>query len=81
MGTGASRTAASTGEINRRVHGPRAEGEIRMIITPDEMCKYIIKLLHESVADLPEDRREDAMEKILNAFSGYMFQGPKEKPE
>jgi len=52
-----------------------------MIITPDEMCKYMINLLHECVADLPEERREDAMEKILNAFSGYMFQGPKDKSE
>jgi len=52
-----------------------------MIITPDQMYKYMINLLHESVADLPEDRREEAMEKILNALSGQMFQGPMEKSE
>lgn len=52
-----------------------------MIITPDQMAKKMIKLLHECVEDLPEERREDAMEKILNAFGGYMFQGPMEKPE
>jgi hypothetical protein len=52
-----------------------------MIITPDQMAKYMINLLHECVEDLPEERREDAMEKILNALSGYMFQGPKEKSE
>jgi len=51
------------------------------LITPDEMYKYMINLLHKSVADLPEDRREDAMEKILNALGGQMFQGPAEKSE
>jgi len=50
-------------------------------ITPDQVAKYMIKLLHECVEDLPEDRREEAMEKILNAFGGYMFQGPAEKSE
>ena len=52
-----------------------------MILTPDQACKSILEMLNRWADTVPEERRDAVMEKMLNALSGRMFQGPKEKPE
>ena len=48
-----------------------------MILTRDEMCKDMLRMLWEAVDEVatPETRDEVARQ-ILEAFSGYMFKGP-----
>ena len=58
-----------------------SEGATRMILTPEQACKEILEMLHKSVENIPEERRDEVLEKVVNAFSGQMFQGPAEKPE
>ena len=58
-----------------------SDGRDCMIITPEQACKSILEMLHKSVENIPEERRDAVLEKVLNAFSGQMFQGPAEKPE
>ena len=53
------------------------ESEGEMIITPQQMVKEILKCLEESVADLPEDKREEVKAVILNNWSTQMFYGKK----
>jgi hypothetical protein len=43
------------------------------------MIQSVLEALNESVKDIPEDRREEAKAKILDAFSASMFKGPVEK--
>jgi hypothetical protein len=50
-----------------------------MIITPQQMCADILKILEDVTKDIPADRRGEAQANILNAFGGMMFQGPKDK--
>lgn len=56
-----------------------------MILTSDQACKSILEMMNKWADTVPEERRDEAMEKILNALSGQMFQGPvhetEEKPE
>jgi DNA-directed RNA polymerase specialized sigma24 family protein len=47
------------------------------IITPQQMAKEILKCLEDSVADLPEDEREEVKAVILNGWSNQMFYGKK----
>ena len=48
-----------------------------MIITPQQMVKEILKCLEDSVANLPEDKREEVKAVILNNWSTKMFYGKK----
>ena len=48
-----------------------------MIITPQQMVKDVLKCLEDSVADLPEDKREEVKAIILNNWSTQMFYGKK----
>jgi hypothetical protein len=48
-----------------------------MIITPQQMAKEILKCLADSVANLPEDKREEVKAVILNSWSNQMFYGKK----
>jgi hypothetical protein len=52
-----------------------------MALTKDEMIKDIFKMLEDSVAKhVPEEKREAAKVRILNAWSGQMFNmGMREK--
>jgi len=51
------------------------------IITPQQMVEYMVEVLNNAVKDYPEEEREAAKIKILDAFSASMFNGPKEKNE
>jgi len=42
-------------------------------ITPKQMVEFIMKTLDESVEEFPEDEREEAKAKILEAWGGSMF--------
>ena len=42
-------------------------------ITPKQMVDFIMKTLDESVEEFPEDEREEAKAKILEAWGGSMF--------
>ena len=42
-------------------------------ITPKQMVDFILKTLDESVEEFPEDEREEAKAKILEAWGGSMF--------
>ena len=60
------------------------QGNIRksggeMIITPQQMVKEVLKCLEDSVADLPEDKREEVKAVILNSWSNQMFYGKRKK--
>jgi len=46
-----------------------------MIIPAKEVANEFMKCLEESVADFPEEEREEAKCRILNAFSSQMFYG------
>ena len=46
-----------------------------MIIPAKEVANEFMKCLEESVADFPEEEREEAKYRILNAFSAQMFYG------
>ena len=48
-----------------------------MIITPQQMVKDVLKCLEESVANLPEEKREEVKTVILNNWSTKMFYGKK----
>ena len=48
-----------------------------MIITPQQMVKEILKCLEDSVANLPEEKREEVKATILNNWSNQMFYGKK----
>jgi hypothetical protein len=50
-----------------------------MIITPQQMAKEVLKCLEDSVADLPEDKREEVKVVILNNWSNQMFYGKVDK--
>ena len=52
-----------------------------MALTRDEMIKDIFKMLEDAVAkEFPEEEREEAKARILNAWSGQMFNmGMREK--
>jgi hypothetical protein len=52
-----------------------------MILTRDEMAKAVLKALEDTVAkNYPEEEREEAKARILNAWSGQMFNmGMREK--
>jgi hypothetical protein len=51
-----------------------------MILTIDQMTKAVLKALEDSVAkEFPEDEREEAKARILNAWSGQMFNMPMRK--
>ena len=45
------------------------------IIPAKEVANEIMKCLEESVADFPEEEREEAKCRILNSFSEQMFCG------
>jgi hypothetical protein len=56
------------------------QGNIResrgeMIITPQQMVKEVLKCLEDSVANLPEEEREEVKAVILNSWSKQMFYG------
>jgi hypothetical protein len=42
-------------------------------ITPKQMVDFILQTLDESVEEFPEDEREEAKAKILEAWGGSMF--------
>lgn len=42
-------------------------------ITPKQMVDFILQTLEESVEEFPEDEREEAKAKILDAWGGSMF--------
>jgi hypothetical protein len=47
-----------------------------MILTPEQMCESIMKILEDVVADIyPPEEREEAKARILDAWSAEMFQG------
>lgn len=46
-----------------------------MIITPQQMVKDVLKCLEDSVADLPEDKREGVKAAILNIWYKKIFYG------
>ena len=50
-----------------------------MIITPQQMVKEVLKCLEESVADLPEEEREEVKAVILNSWSKQMFYGKRKR--
>jgi hypothetical protein len=50
-----------------------------MIITRQQMVKDVLKCLEDSVADLPENKREEVKAVILNNWSTQMFYGKREK--
>lgn len=52
-----------------------------MILTRDEMVKSVLELLHKSVENIPEERRNEVLGKVIDLFSQGMFQGPLEKEE
>ena len=50
-----------------------------MALTKEEMIKDVFKMLEDAVAkEFPEEEREEAKVRILNAWSGQMF-GMREK--
>jgi len=49
------------------------------IITAKEVANGIMKCLEESVADFPEQEKEEAKCRILNAFSAQMFCGKEQE--
>lgn len=48
-----------------------------MIITRQQMVKDVLKCLEDSVANLPENKREKVKAVILNNWSNQMFYGKK----
>ena len=56
-----------------------------MILTPDQACKSILEMMNRWADTVPEERRDEVLEKMFNALSERMFQGPvgktEEKPE
>jgi hypothetical protein len=56
----------------------RESGE-EMIITPQQMVKEVLKCLEDSVADLPEDKREGVKAVILNIWHEKIFYGKMDK--
>ena len=51
-----------------------------MALTKDEMAKAVLKALDDAVAkEFPEEEREEAKVRILNAWSGQMFDMPMRK--
>ena len=44
-----------------------------MILTRQQMVDSVLKALEDSVLHYPEDEREEAKSKLLNAWSGQMF--------
>ena len=48
-----------------------------MIITPQQMVKDVLKCLEDSVANLPENKREEVKVVILNNWFTQMFYGKK----
>jgi hypothetical protein len=51
-----------------------------MILTLDQMTKFVLKTLEEVVTEhYPEEEREAAAAMLLNNLSRSMFQGPEEK--
>jgi len=50
------------------------------IITPKEFANGVMEILEEVVAEYyPEEEREEAKCRLLNAFSGQMFYGSVKK--
>ena len=49
-----------------------------MIIKPEKMINDVLKCLENSLADLPEDKRETVKIAIFNAWSNQMFNGKKD---
>ena len=48
-----------------------------MILTRDEMCKDMLRMLWEAVdAHSTLETRDEVAGKVLEAFGGYMFRGP-----
>ena len=45
------------------------------LILAKDVAKEFMKCLDESVADFPEEEKEEVKRKILNAFSEQMFYG------
>jgi hypothetical protein len=43
------------------------------LLTPDQMVKAMLEALENSVADLPENTRDEAKANILNAWGAAMF--------
>lgn len=52
-----------------------------MILTKDQMTQAVLKALDDAVAkEFSEDKREEAKARLLNAWSGQMFNmGMREK--
>jgi hypothetical protein len=52
-----------------------------MLLTKDQMIEAVLKALDDAVAkEFPEDQREEAKARLLNAWSGQMFtMGMKDK--
>jgi hypothetical protein len=46
-----------------------------MLIPAKEVANEFMKCLEESVADFPEEEKEEAKRRILNALSAQMFYG------
>jgi hypothetical protein len=44
-----------------------------MALTKDEMTKAVLKALEDSVQHIPEEKREEVKTRLLNAWSGQMF--------
>lgn len=45
------------------------------IITPEEMVKRVMECLNAAVKDYPEDEREEAKARLLEAWQLTMFYG------
>lgn len=43
------------------------------ILTPKQMAESMLKILENSVTHIPEDKREEAKSRILDAFGKSMF--------
>ena len=52
-----------------------------MILTPEQACKSILEMMNRWADTVPEDRRDDVLEKMFNVLSGRKAQEPQEKPE
>ena len=51
-----------------------------MILTREQMAKSVLEMLEKSVQHYPEEEREEAKVRMLNALSGQMFSmGMREK--
>ncbi len=44
-----------------------------MALTREQMAKSVLEMLDKSVQHYPEEKREEAKIKLLNALSGQMF--------